>query len=147
MIKKRILTIICVLFFTQVFLSYGGWDKDQKVSGIIFFKTKMLPELNKFYLNEVGCTLWMDQGGCQIFKAGNMLFGFCHRDEAELDGVITFFYPSKEGVDHKYKQFKSIALSPPKTTEKYRIYHFFAKDPEGRIIEFQYFLDPIKKYR
>jgi hypothetical protein len=36
-----------------------------------------------------------------------------------------------------------IAYDPPKINEKYEIYHFFASDPENRVIEFQSFLHPV----
>jgi hypothetical protein len=31
-----------------------------------------------------------------------MLFGFCGGEEGETEGVVTFFYPEKEGVDLAY---------------------------------------------
>ncbi len=109
------------------------------MSGIVFFKTQKLPELKTFYLEKVGCQLWMDQEDCLIFKFGNMLFGFCKRDKADLDALVTFFYQHKSQVDQMYEKFKEIAVSPPVLNKKYPIYHFFAYDPEGRMIEFQYF--------
>jgi hypothetical protein len=72
-----------------------------------------------------------------------MLFGFCQRDEAEPGGLLTFFYDSREGVDRMYRRFKSTAVAAPKDNPKYKIYHFYARDPEGREIEFQHFLNPI----
>lgn len=114
------------------------------VSGIVFFKTQKLQELKVFYLEKVGCHLWMDQGDCLIFKFGNMLFGFCQRDKADLEALITFFYEHKSEVDRVYKKFKKTAVSPPKQNKKYSIYHFFAHDPEGRMIEFQYFTNTIE---
>jgi len=113
----------------------------QQLGGIIFFQTKIQTELYQFYANKVGCKLWLDQGGCQIYKFGNMLFGFCQRDKVDNLGMITFFYESKEEVDAMYQNFKDIALAEPKDNPLYRIYHFYAKDPEGRNIEFQYFWD------
>lgn len=113
------------------------------VSGIVFFKTQKLEELKAFYLEQVGCQLWMDQGDCLIFKFGNMLLGFCQRDKADLDALITFFYEHKSEVDRAYKKFKEIALSPPVENKKYPIYNFYAEDPEGRMIEFQYFTNTI----
>lgn len=113
------------------------------ISGIVFFKTKMLKDLQEFYVKRVGATLWMDQGGCIILKFGNMLFGFCQRDDADLDALITFFYEKKEDVDKAHNIFKDTAQSSPKMNKKYNIYHFFAKDPEGRNIEFQWFAGPI----
>jgi len=68
-----------------------------------------------------------------------MLFGFCQRDQADNLGMISFNLASKEEVDTAYKQFKSEAIDLPKDNPKYRLYHFYAKDPEGRNIEFQYF--------
>jgi len=127
-------------------LSGGGvMAVDQDVKGIVFFKSQMMEPLKKFYTQEVGCDVWLEQGGCVILKAGNMLFGFCQRDKADLDALITFFYDSKEEVDRMYKKFKKSAEDKPKENPKYRIYHFFAKDPEGRMIEFQHFLHPLKE--
>lgn len=111
----------------------------QQLGGIVFFQTKMQAELSKFYIEKVGCKLWMDQGGCHIFLHGNMLFGLCQREEADTLGMITFFYSSRESVDEMYEKFKELAVEKPKDNETYRIYHFYAKDPEGRNIEFQYF--------
>jgi hypothetical protein len=46
-------------------------------------------------------------------------------------------------VDRFYKKFKDLAEEPPKINERYRIYHFYARDPEGRRLEFQRFLHEI----
>lgn len=113
------------------------------MSGIVFFKTLMLDELRTFYVEKVGCKMWLEQAECFILRFGNMLFGFCQREEADLDALVTFFYPAKEDVDKAYELFKSTAAAEPVMNDKYNIYHFFAKDPEGRNIEFQYFAGPI----
>ncbi len=113
----------------------------QQTGGIIFFQTKKIEEVSNFYLEKVGCSLWLDQGGCKILQFENMLFGFCQRENVDDQGMITFYYPSQEKVNLMYKQLKNISLSEPKDNPKYRIYHFYAKDPEGRNIEFQYFWD------
>jgi hypothetical protein len=99
--------------------------------------------LSRFYLDQVGCELWLDQADCKIFRYGNLLFGFCQREQAPKGGLITFFFPSREQVDKHYEKFKAIAVAKPKSNPKYKIYHFFAHDPEGRMIEFQYFEDDI----
>lgn len=135
-----------ILFLLISFISGGVlMPSDKNVKGIIFFKTQMMDELKVFYTEEVGCDIWLEQGGCVILKAGNMLFGFCQRDKADMDALITFFYDTKEEVDLKYKKFKESALDKPVENLKYKIYHFFAKDPEGRMIEFQHFLHYVKK--
>jgi hypothetical protein len=65
--------------------------------------------------------------------------GFCQRDQVPKGGLVTFFYPGRAQVDEQYEKFKSRAVAKPKLNPKYEIYHFFAHDPEGRMIEFQYF--------
>jgi hypothetical protein len=114
------------------------------MNGIIFYKTKIIAELTAFYINEIGCEIWLEQEDCKVFKFGNILFGFCDRDEADICGMITFFYDKKDKVDEMYNKFSAIAEDKPKMNPKYRIYHFFAKDPEGRVIEFQWFWDEMK---
>jgi hypothetical protein len=140
--REKIIAAGMVLLFVLSTLIVSGAQNQKKeggMCGIIFFKTQKLAELRDFYLHEVGCELWMDQKDCLIFKSGNMLFGFCQREQAETGGMVTFFYEKKKAVDKAYKKFKSIAISSPKMNEKYQIYHFFARDPEGRYVEFQYF--------
>jgi len=113
----------------------------QTTGGILFFRTQQQESLHEFYLDRVGCTLWLDQGGCRIYQHGNMLFGFCQRDTIDAQGMITFYYGSANKVDEMYEQFKYVAETSPKKNDEYGIYHFFARDPEGRTVEFQYFLE------
>lgn len=138
--KSKLYFVIIISILTSCTMN------PDKQGGIIFFQTQNIEKLHDFYINEVGCTLWLDQGGCQIYQHGNMLFGFCQRENADLEGMITFFYTQKSTVDDMYVKFKSIATSEPKDNPKYKIYHFFATDPEGRAIEFQYFNNEIKDF-
>lgn len=118
-------------------------DKSEKGSGVIFFTSEELEEIKDFYISEVGCDLWLDQGACLIFRYGNLLLGFCRGEQADTGGTITFFYPEKEDVDRMYEKFKDRAQSPPQENPRYRIYHFYIQDPEGRSVEFQCFLHPL----
>ena len=88
--------------------------------------------------------VWLEQPDCIILQHGNLLLGFCQRDSAEVDGMITFVYDRKEKVDLMYNRLEDIATGPPKENAKYQIYQFFAEDPEGRALEFQVFLHPTK---
>ena len=121
-------------------------ENQNKPGGIVFIRTANLDTLKDFYIDRVGCTLWLDQGGCAIFQHGNMLLGFCKADEPEIEGVYTFFYTHKNQVDVMYEKFKELADGPPRDNPKYLIYHFYATDPEGRSIEFQYFQNEIKDF-
>ena len=116
------------------------------MSGILFMKTQQLEALRNFYTVRLGCQIWLEQADCLIVRHGNLLIGFCGRDETDKDGLITFFYDTRDEVDQLYERFKSIAASPPASNEKYRIYHFFASDPDGRKIEFQHFEHRVDRY-
>lgn len=109
------------------------------MTGVVFFKTERLEDLTRFYTDRVGTELWMDQEDCRIFRHGQFLFGFCQRETAETCGVLTFVYRGREGVDRMYDLFRDEALEAPRDNPRYPIYNFFARDPEGRLIEFQFF--------
>ena len=152
--QKKILypsaVLIFILFWSvgitrdqTIEMSQAKKEKGVLGSGIIFLSTQMLKEIQDFYIDKVGCQLWLDQGSCVILKYGNMLLGFCDGKEADRDGTITFFFKTKGDVDRMYEKFKGTADSPPKENKKYRIYHFYTKDPEGRAVEFQYFMHAI----
>lgn len=112
------------------------------MAGIIFFKTTNLKRLAEFYQGYLGLKLWLDQGGCHIYEMGNMKLGFCQRESTETQGVITFYYPQKDTIDALYEKYREIATSEPRLNPDYNIYHFWAKDPDGRALEFQYFMPP-----
>jgi nitroreductase len=116
------------------------------MSGILFFKTKDKDLIKEFYLSQIGMEVWLEQKDCVILKHGNLLVGFCTKDEVDTCGILTFFYPTREDVDKMYEKMKTSAEDKPKENEKYEIYHFFAKDPEDRSIEFQTFLHPVDSY-
>jgi len=114
--------------------------------GIIFFKTQKLNELKEFYINQIGCALWLDQGDCIILKNGNMLLGLHGQESADIDALITFVCDSRAEVDLYYNKLKTQSKSTPSYNEKYKIYNFFASDPEGRELEFQFFEHHIENY-
>ena len=81
-----------------------------------------------------------------ILQHGNLLLGFCEKDHSDTSGMVTFFFSTKEEVNQHYEILKDIATSQPKENPKYNIYHFFAKDPEGRNVEFQSFLHQVQPF-
>jgi len=113
------------------------------MSGIVFLGTRDLDAVRRFYVDEVGCTIWLEQADCIVLKHGNMLLGFCSRDTLEMGGIIAFFLDDRCGVDAMHDRMGERAMTPPKENAKYEIYHFFAADPEDRPIEFQCFLHPV----
>lgn len=116
------------------------------MSGIVFFRTKMLDKLRAFYTEILDCRVWLEQPDCCILQHGNLLFGFCTRDEIDQNALITFFYEDRISVDEMYDVMIETADGRPRYSEEYKIYQFFAKDPEGRPLEFQFFDHPLKPY-
>ncbi|WP_247729177.1 VOC family protein [Halovivax limisalsi] len=110
------------------------------MSGIVFFGTESLEAVVEFYVDRVGAERWLEQPDCTILQYDNMLFGFCDRDDAETDGTITFVVDSRADVDVAYDDLRDRAEAAPVENERYRIYQFFAPDPDGRTVEFQTFL-------
>jgi hypothetical protein len=58
--------------------------------------------------------------------------------------VITFFSETRDYVDMMYDILQDIATTTPAENLTYRIYQFYATDPEGRTLEFQSFLHDLK---
>jgi len=116
------------------------------MAGIVFLRTRMFDAVREFYTGTVGMEVWLEQPGIAILKHGNMLVGLHEQPGADMDGLLTFFEPEREYVDQMHELVKDAALGQPKENPKYRIYHFFARDPEGRKVEFQSFLHPVEPY-
>jgi len=113
------------------------------MAGIVFLRTAAFEKVRAFYTEEIGMTVWLEQPGIAILRHGNLLIGFHHQPQADLDGLITFFYETRSEVDRMYVRLRDVATSEPKENPKYGIYHFFGVDPEGRKIEFQQFLHEV----
>jgi nitroreductase len=116
------------------------------MSGLIFLSTNDLQSAIDFYTSRLSMDVWLDQGDCAVLQHGNLLLGFCERPGGTFEGIITLFYESREEVDTTYQDLKDLAEDSPKENESYRIYHFFARDPEGRRLEFQAFLHDLQPY-
>ena len=118
-----------------------------RMSGIVFFATERLEEVVDFYCEDVGASVWLEQTDCTILQYDNLLFGFCDRETADTEGILTFVSETNAEVDAAYEALADRADGEPHENGRYGIYHFFAEDPEGRAIEFQRFLhetDPVE---
>ncbi|WP_267639413.1 VOC family protein [Haloarchaeobius amylolyticus] len=116
------------------------------MSGIVFFRSTNYERVARFYCEQVGASVWLEQSACTICKYDNMLFGFCDAEETETGGILTFVTEDRQGVDEFYDRLEDRARDEPSVTEAFDIYNFFAEDPDGRTMEFQTFLhetDPV----
>ena len=112
-----------------------------QMRGGCFLKTLNREKMVDFYSSKIGMKVWLEQPNTTIMSFGNLLIGW-HQSETDVDlcGMYTFVYPSKEEVDQMYSIMEESADGPPRFNPRYQIYQFFAKDPEGRALEFQAFL-------
>lgn len=108
------------------------------MDGIVFFGTRQHDDVVAFY-RDLGATVWRDQPDCTILQAGAFKFGFCERERADTDGIVTFVFEDRAGVDEAYAAVSERGESPPAFNDTYDIYQCFARDPEGRTVEFQTF--------
>lgn len=123
-----------------------GQSVGQMYGGLVFLKTQDRAATVEFYKSRIGMVDWLEQPNITILRHGNMILGFHQPKEdqpPDLSGMYTFVYPSRQQVDEMHSKLKDIADAPPRVNDIYKIYQFFAKDPEGRNLEFQAFLHPL----
>ena len=114
------------------------------MAGILFIRTHNLARLRPFYEETMEMEAWLEQPGIAIMSHENLLVGLHEADAEDTDGLITFWYETREKVDEMYERLRATAVSPPKVNEQYQIYNFFATDPDGRKVECQAFLHPTR---
>ena len=112
---------------------------------ITFLYCENLAKTAPFYEDILGFELAVDQGSCRIYHitGRNAYVGLCERaTPREKDGVI--FTLVTQDVDGWYEHITAQGISceyAPRLNETYNIYHFFVKDPNGYLIEFQRFAE------
>lgn len=110
---------------------------------ITFLRVADLDRSHSFYSGGLGLALVLDQGGCRIYRLTNTAFlGVCERDDPGSDGVVVTIVGDQ--VDDWYARFAAAGADidgPPRDNPEYRIYHFFARDPDGHLLEVQRFWD------
>lgn len=100
-----------------------------------------------FYETVLGLELALDQGGCRIYHTvGRKAYiGICERATPRAkDGVIfTIVTQDVDGWYQRITEHGVVCEDEPRMNPTYGIYHFFVKDPNGYLIEFQRFVaDP-----
>lgn len=113
------------------------------MGGIVFWATEQLETISRFYTERLACTVWLEQADCVVLRFGNMLIGFCRRERVDRAGMLCFVFDQRAEVDHAYGRLRDIATTAPQVNPKYQIYHFFAADPDGRVVECQSFENPV----
>ena len=112
---------------------------------ITFCYTPDLEATAAFYGGILGLEQVLDQGVCRIFRVRDGAYlGFCRREGApQPAGVILTLVSDDVDGWHRRLQAHGVAFEkPPAHNPDFRIYHCFARDPNGYLIEIQRFDDP-----
>ena len=121
----------------------NGLIIDQQIT---FIYVQDLETSREFYEEVIGFRLILDQGSCRIVEtAGGGYLGYCTRDKRPQlqNSIILTLITSQVDEWYSYLVDKGLDIpEPPKQNPTYNIYHFFLKDPDGYVLEFQKFLDP-----
>ncbi len=112
---------------------------------ISFYKTDDLERTRAFYEGVLGLKLIKDQTLCHIYEVTKTsAIGFCtHHPKDKTSGAcITFVFEQRTSVDTWHQTLQSKGLHPtlPSVNERFQIYHFFIRDPNEYMVEFQVFL-------
>ena len=114
------------------------------VNTIVFFGTRDLSITSSFYKDLIGLELFRDQGTCQIFfTVGGGMIGFCHHLQVSPREDNPIIILLTDEVDEFYKRLikAGVECTEPTVNEKFNIYHFFTRGPDGYRLEIQRFLD------
>jgi catechol 2,3-dioxygenase-like lactoylglutathione lyase family enzyme len=121
-----------------------------KLDGLIaFYPCHDLEATRNFYERDLCLPLVRDQGTCLIFGvANNAYVGFCqHEAVPEHRGlIVTLLTEDVDGFYHRLRKLGVETEAAPRQNDSYRIYHFFALDPDGYRVEVQRFLEPLEDY-
>jgi catechol 2,3-dioxygenase-like lactoylglutathione lyase family enzyme len=131
---------------TQYHLKYGGDCMENTFDGIIpFYGSTDLVKTSHFYESVLGLSLYKDQGACRIYRVTSTGYiGFCTHlpvMAAERSPIITLL---TEDVDAVYRRIRDAGWDTediPKENQRFKIYHFYTRDPDGHAVEIQRFLD------
>ena len=113
---------------------------------IVFLGSDDLEKTHSFYQETLGLPLYKDQGLCRIYSIpGGGKLGFCEHMANVARGsnspYITLLTDDVDAVYHKLKAAGIHLTEEPKENERFSIYHFLVRDPNGYIVEVQKFLD------
>lgn len=116
---------------------------------ITFIYVSDLEQAARFYGNVIGLKQVLDQGGCLIFQVTPTSFlGACtlRPENVGVAGALVTFVT--EDVDLWHERLVAAGatiLTEPAHNDTFKIYNFFAEDPDGNRFEVQRFDDPAWK--
>ena len=129
--------------------SHGPSREEGSMQGfdaqITFVFVRQLERSHVFYAEVLGLDLVVDQGSCRIYRtAGEAYLGLCQRPDAcDPQGVILCLVADDvDGWAERLERHGVSLEKRPAANPTYGIYHLFARDPDGWLVEIQRFDDP-----
>jgi catechol 2,3-dioxygenase-like lactoylglutathione lyase family enzyme len=114
------------------------------LSAITFLKTRDLAATTTFYTQALGFRLALDQGACRIFaiREGAYL-GFCQTDgeTGSAEVILTLVVADVDAACAALEAGGVPIEVRPRFNPRYKIYQFYARDPNGYLLEVQRFED------
>lgn len=118
---------------------------------ITFIYVRDLKASLEFYSSVLGFQEVLDQqGACKILRVNQGAYiGICRSQDLaalkldEQKNIILTLVT--DDVDKIFQQLRDSDVSlktEPRLNEKFQIYHFFVRDPDGYLVEIQKFIDP-----
>jgi catechol 2,3-dioxygenase-like lactoylglutathione lyase family enzyme len=112
---------------------------------ITFCGTTDLERAHAFYAETLGLPLALDQGTCRIYRVNDgACLGVCLHDAVAPDDQLILTLVTDD-VDDWHERLSGLGVpieGSPRLNTRYRIYHFFFRDPDGHRLEIQQFEDP-----
>jgi len=108
---------------------------------ITFLKVADVDRSHTFYGVGLGLVLVLDQGGCRIYRLTDTSYlGVCKRaDSGPSNVVVTIVSDDVDGWHTRFTAAGAKTDGTPRDNPEYEIFHFFAEDPDGHVIEVQRF--------
>lgn len=111
---------------------------------IVFLGTRDIEKSHRFYNELLELELYKDQGLCRIYNVpGGGKIGFCSHIEvlnSPKSPIITLLTDDVDSIYKRLMENDVPVFGLPSKNERFDIYHFFARDPDGYTIEVQRFL-------
>ena len=112
-------------------------------AGITFLKVEDIQRSHTFYGEGLGLEMVIDQGQCRIYRLTESSYvGVCERPESGSSNVVVTIVTDDVADWHdRFVTAGAETDGEPRENSEYRIYHFFATDPDGHVLEVQRFWD------